>query len=222
MKKLNVLIACEESQAVCKAFRELGHEAYSCDIQECSGGYPEWHIQANCLPLLNGNCEFITMDGKTRNIYGHWDLIIAHPPCTKTSNADARHLYKNHQLNLQRFYEGLCGKALIQAIWYADCLRVVIESPLPSKIFNFPEPTQIIQPYEYGHPMSKKTCLWIRGLPLLIPTKIVTPFENCHEPYSWFSTGGKDRQKNRSKTFTGIALAMAKQWSDYINKECIK
>ena len=208
---MKVLVACEESQEVCKAFRARGHEAYSCDLQECSGGHPEWHIQGDCLPLLNGNCEFVTSGG-CRTMIDKWDLIIAHPPCTKTSNAGAKHLWKGHKLNIPRYYEGLCGKALFLAILEADCRKIVVENPIPSAIFDFPKPTQIIQPYEYGHPVSKKTLLWEKGVEPLKPTNIVKPEANCHEAGTWFMKGGKDRQKNRSKTFPGIAKAMAEQW----------
>ena len=208
---MRVLVACEESQEVCKAFRAKGHEAYSCDIQDCSGGHPEWHIKGDCLPLLNGNCEFVTCGGG-RTTIDKWDLIIAHPPCTKTSNAGAKHLWRGHKLNIKRYYEGLCGKALFMAIWAADCEKVVVENPIPSAIFDFPKPKQIIQPYEYGHPVSKKTLLWERGVEPLKPSNIVQPEANCHEAGTWFMKGGKERQKNRSKTFPGIAKAMAEQW----------
>lgn len=211
---MKVLIACEESQEVCKAFRANGHEAYSCDLQECSGGHPEWHIQADCLPLLNGFCSFTTMGGVRVTMPGKWDLIIAHPPCTKTSNAGAKHLWRGHKLNIQRYYEGMCGKALFMAILRADCEKIVVENPIPSAIFDFPKPTQIIQPYEYGHPVSKKTLLWEKGVEPLKPTNIVKPEANCHEAGTWFMKGGKERQKNRSKTFHGIAQAMAEQWGE--------
>jgi hypothetical protein len=208
---MRVLVACEESQEVCKAFRARGHEAYSCDLQDCSGGHPEWHIKGDCLPLLSGNCEFVTCGG-SRTIIDKWDLIIAHPPCTKTSNAGAKHLWKGHKLNIPRYYEGLCGKALFMAILEADCRKIVVENPVPSAIFDFPKPTQIIQPYEYGHPVSKKTLLWEKGVEPLKPTNVVKPEANCHEAGTWFMKGGKERQKNRSKTFPGIARAMAEQW----------
>lgn len=208
---MRVLVACEESQEVCKAFRARGHEAYSCDIQDCSGGHPEWHIKGDCLPLLNGNCEFVTCGGG-RTMIDKWDLIIAHPPCTKTSNAGAKHLWKGHKLNIPRYYEGLCGKALFMAILEADCRKIVVENPVPSAIFDFPKPTQIIQPYEYGHPVSKKTLLWEKGVEPLKPTNVVKPEANCHEAGTWFMKGGKERQKNRAKTFPGIAKAMAEQW----------
>lgn len=147
----------------------------------------------------------MTIDGK-------WDLIIAHPPCTKTSNAGAKHLYRGHKLNLCRYYEGLCGKALFDAIWAADCEKLVIENPIPSVVFGFPKATQVVQPWQFGHPCTKKTLLWERGVPILVPTNIVDPKVNCHEVGTWFMTGGKERQKNRSKTFAGIAKAMADQW----------
>lgn len=214
---LKVLVACEESQAVCKAFRARGHEAYSCDIQEPSGGHPEWHILGDALVAIQGG-QVTTMDGQIHDI-PKWELLIAHPPCTKTSNAGAKHLFRGHKLNLKRYYDGLCGKALFLAIWAADCERVVIENPVPSKIFDFPPHTQVIQPYEYGHPVSKKTLLWERGVPPLVPTCIVEPAANCHEAGTWFMKGGKERQKNRSKTFPGIAKAMAEQWSKYIEEE---
>lgn len=207
---MKVLVACEESQTVCKAFRERGHEAYSCDIQLPSGGHPEWHILGDCLLSLRGGRLF-TMDGQEHDI-PQWDLVIAHPPCTKTSNAGAKHLWKGHKLNLKRYYEGLCGKALFMAIWAADCEKMVIENPTPSAIFGFPKPTQSIQPYQFGHPVSKKTLLWIRGVEPLKPTNIVEPKANCHEAGTWFMKGGLERQKNRSKTFQGIADAMAEQW----------
>ena len=220
---MKVLIACEESQEVCKAFRALGHEAYSCDILECSGGHPEWHIQADILPLLNGNCTFTTMDGVEHRIDGKWDMIIAFVPCTKTSNAGARHLYKGGKLNIPRYYEGLCGKALFLAVWAADCEKLIIENPTPSKIFNYPEPTQAIQPWQFGHPFTKLTLLWERGVKPLVPTNIVTP-ERTWCPSGSYS--GKhnekhkgmfttDRARNRSKTFPGIAKAMAEQWGIY-------
>lgn len=154
---MKVLIACEESQEVCKAFRARGHEAYSCDIQEPSGGHFEWHILGDCLKAIEGG-QVVTMDGTVHEV-PRWDMIIAFVPCTKTSNAGARHLYKGGKLNLSRYYEGLCGKALFLAVWAADCEKVVIENPTPSKIFDYPKPTQAIQPYEYGHPYSKKTLL---------------------------------------------------------------
>ena len=223
---MRILVACEESQAVTIELRKLGHEAYSCDIIECSGGHPEWHIQGDVLPLLNGFCEFETTDGAKHSIGGKWDMIIAFPPCTKTSNAGARHLWKGGKLNISRYYDGLCGKALFLAIWAADCDKVIIENPTPSKVFEYPEPSQAVQPYEYGHPFTKKTLLWERGVAPLKPTDIVEP-ERTWCPSGSYS--GKhndkhrgmfttDRAKNRSKTFPGIAKAMAEQWGGEVNK----
>lgn len=219
---MNVLVACEESQAVCKAFREKGHNAFSCDIIECSGGHPEWHIQGDVLPLLNGRCTFATMDGSNHTIADKWDMIIAFVPCTKTSNAGARHLYKGGRLNIPRYYEGLCGKALFLAVWAADCEKVVIENPTPSKVFNYPEPTQKIQPWQFGHPFTKLTLLWERGVDPLKPTDIVEP-ERTWCPSGSYSGRHNDkhrgmfttdRAKNRSKTFPGVAKAMAEQWGE--------
>lgn len=218
---MNILVACEESQAVTKELRRLGHDAYSCDVIECSGGHPEWHIKGDVLPLLNGRCKFTTMDGKRHEQPARWDMIIAFVPCTKTSNAGARHLYKGGILNIPRYYEGLCGKALFLAVWAADCDKVIIENPTPSKVFDYPEPTQVIQPCQFGHPVTKRTLLWERGVKPLVPTNIVVP-ERTWCPSGSYS--GKhndkhrgmfttDRAKNRSKTFPGIAKAMAEQWA---------
>lgn len=222
---MKVLIACEESQRVCIAFRNKGHEAYSCDLIECSGNHPEWHIQQDVLPLLNGHCEFKTSDGVIHHIDGKWDLIIAHPPCTYLSNAGAARLFKRidgkQYINADRYKKGLDAKKFFMAFYMADCEKMCIENPIPTRIWELPEYTQIIQPYEHGHPYSKKTCLWLHGLPDLQPTEIVT--ENI---ISWVSGGSKDNHgnprkqsgtkirsaKERSKTFPGIAKAMAEQW----------
>lgn len=133
---MKLLVACEESQAVCSAFRARGHEAYSCDIIEPSGGHPEWHIKQDVLPLLDGRCEFDTLDGAHHVMPDRWDMIIAHPPCTYTSNAGARHLYRGKKLNLGRYYMGMCGKAFFETIRHADCEKIVIENPVPNKILN--------------------------------------------------------------------------------------
>lgn len=218
---MNILIACEESQVVCIEMRKLGHRAYSCDIIECSGGHPEWHIMQDVLPLLNGRCSFRTMDGKEHKIDGKWDMIIAHPPCTYLTNAGARHLYKGHTLNFERYEKGLKAKEFFMAFYNADCEKVAIENPTPSRVFELPKHTQTIQPYEFGHPYTKRTLLWLKGLPQLKPTEIVEPI--C----TWCPSGsysGKhadkhrgifttDRARNRSKTFEGIARAMAEQWA---------
>ena len=235
---MKVLVACEESQAVCMAFRQLGHEAYSCDIVECSGGHPEWHVQQDVLEILNPRTyylpnamgsfdivrgiEFRTCDGTRHFVRGKWDMIVAHPPCTYLSNAGAARLFpKKGQLNEERYAKGLEAKEFFMNFYNADCEKIVIENPIPTRIYGLPQYTQTIQPYEHGHPYSKKTCLWLKGLPELKPTELVT--ENI---ISWVSGGSKDSKGNprrnkgtvyrdsrtRSKTFPGIAKAMAQQW----------
>lgn len=218
---MKILVACEESQRVCCAFRELGHEAYSCDIQDCSGGHPEWHIKGDVLKFINGYCSFFTMDGTEHSVNQKWDLLIAHPPCTYLSNAGARWLWAGHKLNQDRYQKGLAAKAFFMAFYNADCSKIAIENPIPSAVFGMPLYTQVIQPYEFGHPYSKKTCLWLKGLPKLTPTELV----EHHVPY--VSSGSYSKEHNdkykgvsrkggaakiRSKTFPGIAKAMAEQW----------
>lgn len=222
---MNVLIACEESQEVCKAFRERGHRAFSCDIQECSGGHPEWHIQGDALPLLNGNCSFVTSDIHTHTQVGRWDLIIAHPPCTYLSNAGACRLYPHKgELDKDRYINGLKGKEFFMAFWwygFFGCGSMVIENPVPSSIYELPKQTNCIQPYEFGEPFSKKTYLWEFGVPHLVPTEIVMdykPYVSCGTSRNKGNTdkSGVSRaggaQKVRSHTFPGVAKAMAEQW----------
>ena len=222
---MRVLLACEESQAVCKEFRRLGHEAYSCDIIECSGGHPEWHIQGDVLPLLSGCCDFATMDGTEHRIEGKWDMIIAFPPCTYLSNAGACRLYpQKGQLDLERYKKGLEAKEFFLKFLNADCDKVVVENPVSSKVFEMPPHTQEIHPYQFDsdqqHPWTKKTRLWVRGVDPLVPT---TPSAVPVSPYCPAGTGRKIKDKygaakrgedakNRSKTFPGIAKAMAEQW----------
>lgn len=221
---MNILVACEESQEVCKAFREKGHRAFSCDIQECSGGHPEWHIQGDVLPLLNGDCTFRTADTHTHTQEGRWDLIIAHPPCTYLSNAGAARLYKivdgQTYINRERFEKGMDAKEFFLKFLNADCPRIAIENPTPSGVYRLPKCSQVIQPFEFGDPYSKRTCLWLKGLPPLFPTEIVEPV--C----SWVSGGSKKKDgttrenkgmtfrdsKRKSKSFKGICQAMADQW----------
>ena len=221
---MKVLVACEESQRVCIAFREKGHEAYSCDILECSGGHPEWHIQGDVLEILNpiefGSFEqsyygihpFTTMDGTEHFVEGKWDLIIAHPPCTYLSNAGARFLYPKGVLNEERLKLGLEAKEFFMAFYNADCEKICIENATPSRVYELPKYTQVIQPWMFGHPVQKRTCLWIKGLEPLKPTEIVEERQSSKIPGNWFNAGGKERQRNRAKTFSGIAKAMAEQW----------
>lgn len=218
MKK-RLLVCCEESQRVCMAFRNRGWEAYSCDIEPCSGGHPEWHICQDVIPLINGNCEFDTVDGVHHVIDGKWDLLICHPPCTYLSNAGARFLYPKGVLNEDRLKKGLEAKEFFMQFYYANCDHIVIENPIPSKVYELPPYTQAIQPYQFGHEFKKKTCLWEKNVPMLIPTNIVEVRESTKVAGNWFNKGGKDRQKNRAKTFGGIALAMADQWGSYIENQ---
>ncbi len=201
---MKVLVACEESQAVTIELRRLGHEAYSCDLEPCSGGHPEWHLQQDVLPLLKQP----------------WDMIIAFPPCTYLSNAGACRLYpQKGTLNEKRYQKGLDAKAFFMEFYNADSPRIAIENPVSSGIYEMPKHSQEIQPWMFGHPVTKKTRLWLKGLPPLMPTDIVSP----ERPYCPAGTGRKDRskygaakrgddRKNRSKTFSGVAKAMAEQW----------
>lgn len=219
---MKILIACEESQRVCIEMRKLGHEAYSCDIQEPSGGRLEWHIQGDVLPLISGNCEFKTMDGAKRIITGKWDLIIAHPPCTYMSNAGACRMYPTKGvIDQNRLEKALEAKEFFMKFYNADCDKICIENPMPLKVVGLPAETQRIQPYQFGEPWSKKTYLWLKGLPELQPTEIVKDYK----PFLPSGTGRKlggdsygarkcaHESKARSKTFLGIAKAMAEQWA---------
>ena len=227
---MNVLIACEESQRVCIAFRDKGHNAFSCDILPCSGGHPEWHICGDVLPLLNGNCEFVTMGGVKHKIDEKWDLLIAHPPCTYLANSGARWLYAGGELNWKRYRKGLEGKKFFMAMLNADCPRIAVENPIPSRMYDLPQYTQVIQPYQFGEPWSKKTCLWLKGLGPLQPANIVPDYKpycssgsysGTHDPkYKGASRKGGSA-KSRSKTFEGIARAMAEQWAGKCNEVAV-
>jgi len=196
-----ILVACEESQAVTKELRALGHEAYSCDILPCSGGHPEWHLQQDVTKLLEQD----------------WDGIIAFPPCTYLSNAGACRLYpQKGVLNQERYLKGLEGKKFFMQFFNAKCKKIAIENPVSSTVFEMPKHTQEIQPWQFGHPYTKKTRLWLKGLQELKPTEIV----ETRTPFLPAGTSRKDKSKygcaqdskSRSKTFVGIAKAMAEQW----------
>ena len=191
---MRVLIACEMSGRVRDAFKALGHDAWSCDILPTL--QPGNHIQGDALEVVKWG----------------WDLMIAHPPCTYLSNAGARHLYPQKVLNTDRLQKGLTAKELFMALWEAPIEKICIENPVPSKVFGLPPYGQVIQPWEYGHPFSKKTCLWLKGLPPLMATDIVGKTQSTKVAGNWFNKGGNDRQINRSVTFQGIADAMATQW----------
>lgn len=211
---MKVLVACEESQAVTIELRRLGHEAYSCDIEPCSGGHPEWHIQQDVTPLLEDE----------------WDMIIAFPPCTYFSTAGASWLYRGGELNQERYRKGLEMKELFMAIYNADCPKIAIENPVSMKIWELPEHSQQIQPWQFGEPVSKKTRLWLKGLPQLMPTETVEPTAKW---VSCGNSGNREKQnqaickssgsgKRRAKTFPGIARAMAEQWAGIAEIEANK
>lgn len=194
---MKVLVACEYSGTVRDAFRKLGHDAYSCDIIPCDLDNT-YHYQCDVFEVLN---------------YG-WDLLIAHPPCTYLSNAGAKHLYRGKKLNIDRYNKGIAAKEFFMKLYNSDIEKICIENPLPSTIFGLPKESQIIEPYYFGDPYKKRTHLWLKNLPLLQSTSLLRNGENTRLVGNWFNSGGKDRQKNRAKTFQGIADAMAAQWSN--------
>ncbi len=215
MKK-NILIACEKSQTVCKAFRERGFNAFSCDIQQCSGGHTEWHFLGDCLEVIKNKSGKL-QNGQEHFINGDWNLIIAHPPCTYLAIAGANHLYRHGVLNEQRYLKGLEAKLFFMQLYNLDVPHLAIENPKQFKIFNMPPYTQEIQPYYFGDSYSKLTRLWLKNLPPLLPTAICEKYETTKVASNWFNAGnGISRQKRRSKTFQGIANAMAEQWGNFI------
>lgn len=201
---MRILVACEESQAVCKELRMRGHDAYSCDLEMCSGGCPQWHICDDVLPLLDGNCVFYTCDGAKHFINGKWDMIIAFPPCTDLAVSGARYFAEKRKDGRQQR-----SIDFFMRFVNADCERIAIENPIGIMSTYYGKPTQIIQPWQFGHGETKATCLWLKNLPCLIPTDIV----EGREQRVWRMPPGKDRAKMRSKTFPGIAAAMADQWT---------
>lgn len=204
---MKVLVACEESQTVCKAFRARGHEAYSSDIQEPSGGHPEWHILGDVRNVLEGMpycpIRFETMDGKSHELL-EWDMVIAFPPCTDLAVSGARWFEEKRK-------DGRQQQSIAFFLNFA-CLpsrmKVAIENPIGIMSTIYRKPDQIIQPWQFGHGETKATCLWLQNLPPLEPTNIV----DGREQRVWRMGPSKDRAKNRSKTFQGIADAMAEQW----------
>ena len=217
---MKVLVACEESQRVCIAFRERGHEAYSCDIQPCSGGHPEWHIQSDVLPLLNGNCTFHTADTHTHTIGGKWDLIIAHPPCTRLCSSGQRWLYHGDENYRERkVFEQAEGIRFFMSFVGVNCPRVAIENPVGIMSRLYRKPNCIYNPYDFeGETDSKRTCLWLKGLPPLKPTQTlpkdkrtlsIWKAEFDGKKYGW---GSKETKRLRSQTPWGVAKAMADQW----------
>lgn len=217
---MNILIACEESQRVCEAFRKRGHIAFSCDIIEQSGGHPEWHIQADVIPLLNGNCIFETMDGLMHYHQGKWDMIIAFPPCTYLCVSGNRWFNEEKYGFKAKLRKRDRNKAIefFMRFVNADCEHIAIENPIGIMSTIYRKPSQIIQPYYFGHPYTKSTCLWLKGLPLLTYTNVLEKPEKGWINQSITPDGRYGGFKNfngakeRSKTFPGIAEAMAEQW----------
>ena len=233
---MNVLVACEESQRVCIAFRERGFTAFSADIQECSGGHPEWHIHGDVLPYINGNCEFTTQSGDNVKIDGKWDLIVAHPPCVNLSVSGARHFEKKRADGSQREAIEFFMKFIL-----ADCPHICVENPVNiisgdyvkewfpdlCEKYNLPlKNYQTISPHWFGSKTRKKTCYWLKELPALRPTNIVKPelvtYTKKDGTKSSMSAdfcrgAGSHDSKQRSKTAPGIAEAMAEQWGTWVN-----
>jgi len=191
--KVKILVACEESQAVTIELRRLGHEAYSCDIEPCSGGHPEWHLQVDALELLKMK----------------WDMILAFPPCTHLTVSGARYFEQKRKDGRQQ-----AAIDFFMRFANADCPKIAIENPVGIMSTVWKKPDQIIQPWQFGHGETKKTCLWLKGLPPLIPTEIV----EGREQRIWKMPPSEDRAKNRAKTFPGIARAMAEQWAGDIRE----
>lgn len=205
---LKILVACEESQAVTIELRKLGHEAYSCDILKCSGGHPEWHFLGKVEPLLKS----------------HWDMIIAFPPCTFLTVTGNRwfNVEKYGNKALRRIEDRKDAIAFFMLFAESKCPRIAIENPVGIMSSEWRKPDQIIQPYQFGDPFEKKTCLWLKGLPLLEPVNVVKPlprteYKSGKTMPRWYADAWKlpkeERAKLRSKTFPGIAKAMAEQWT---------
>ena len=225
---MKILVACEESQAVTIELRKLGHEAYSCDIIECSGGHPEWHIMQDVLPLLNGSCEFRTCDGVLHNVSDRWDMIIAFPPCTYltvTGNRWFNEKYGEKARQRQKHKEE--AVEFFMQFVNADCGRIAIENPVGVMSTVYRKPDYIDSPSNHGDTERKNICLWLKGLSPLSPTNIVEPklytYKDGRTDPNWhMSTIGlspAERSKARSKTFHGIAKAMAEQWAEKIKEE---
>lgn len=233
---VKILIACEESQTVTIEMRKLGHMAYSCDIEPCSGGHPEWHIQRDVVPILNGNCSFRTAGGVMEGIAGQWDMIIAFPPCTYLTSAGTRHysLKCSPAEKVEaRKKERKKAVAFFMMIADADCSRIAVENPVGYMNTHWRKPDQIIHPYYFGDNAKKRTCLWLKGLPKLEPTDMlpepepmyICQGEKCKgKKIGWCEGmrgvrgGQKERAKARSKTFPGIARAMAEQWAGNVSE----
>ena len=227
-----LLVACEESQRVCTAFRQRGWEAYSCDIIDCSGGHPEYHIKQDVLPLLNGNCDFETCDGVKHHI-DRWDMLIAHPPCTELCSA-GQHWF-SRGIKDPKMREDAVD--FFMRFINADCEHIAVENPIGIMSTRYRKPDCVVQPWQFGHSETKATCLWLKNLPSLVPTNIIKKPEGGWENQQISNgkyTGFKNYDENgkilawndprtkviRSRTYIGIAEAMAEQWTKYLEEEC--
>lgn len=241
-RPLNILIACEESQAVCKAFRKLGHNAYSCDLLACSGEHPEWHFNHDVTDVLN-KTNLILQNGKKASVKGAWDLMIGHPPCTYLAVSGAQWYYHPDDKNLpvekrrphpkypNRAKDREDGVNFFMLLANARIKRIAIENPVGIMSNRWRKPDQKIQPYEFGDPYSKGTCLWLKNLWTLHPSKETEDhgekifFKSGKSQPKWYSEAlskartPEERRTLRSKTFPGIARAMAEQWSIQIALE---
>lgn len=210
-EQLHVLIACEESQAECIAFRSLGHIAFSCDVQKCKpSGHPEWHVHGDCTPLLRGQRKFTTQDGQDHEVPG-WDLIICHPPCTYLCKVSSVHLIRRTPegtfINKDRWAKMIAGAAFFRKCLNAKAPYVAVENPLPMRRANLPAPDFFADPSWFGVKYTKKTLYWVKNLPPLMP-ELQYP-----NPKSFVLSS---RGKYRSRTFPEMAMAIAKQWSEFI------
>jgi len=204
---IDIIVGCEESQAITIEFRKLGFNAFSCDLQECSGGHPEWHLQMDVLEAIK---------------LKEWKLGIFHPTCTFLSRAGARWLYQKGEINKERYEKGLKAKQFFMELYNSDIDYLLLENPTPLKIYDLPKPSQWVEPWQFGHPFSKKTLFWLKGLPPLMSTKIMSEYK----PFLPSNTGGAKRgqkatfrnisQKDSSKTFSGIAQAIATQYGSFL------
>lgn len=238
MKKLNILVACEESQAVCKEFRKLGHNAYSCDLLKCSGGHPEWHFHQDVLEVI-ANKGGILQNGESYFIEGNWDLMIAHPPCTYLAVSGAKWYYHPEDKDLpvekrrphpkfpNRAKDKELAKDFFLALANADIPYIAIENPVGIMNTQWRKPDQTVHPYHFGDSAAKATCLWLKNLPPLEYTNVVDKGEyitlsSGKKMAKWYSDAltksktPEERRNLRSKTFIGFAKAVADQWSKYV------
>lgn len=217
---MKILVACEESQRVCIAFRDRGHESYSCDLKKCSGSHPEWHICGDVIPLLNGKCKFKTEDGLPYEIKGKWDMIIAHPPCTRLCSSGQRWLYYGtDSYREKKKFEQIQAIEFFMQMVNADCEKIAVENPVGIMSTYYRKPDCCYNPYDFeGEKECKKTCLWLKNLPPLVPTQNLPKEKRTHNMWRAVFEGRQYSYSDprvatfRSKTPIGVAKAMAEQW----------